>query len=174
MIQFPKATYWYWKNRFNREDPDEELKEAMMTIRKNHPHYGYRRIKIELDKIGFKINHKKIQRLMIELNIRVTAFTKKSRKYSSYKGRVGTVAPNRLNRRFESTVPLQKITTDTSEFKYYEKDDSGHLQIRKLYLDPFMDLFNREIISFKVTKQPNGESIMEALQDAINASESCL
>lgn len=36
-----------------------------------------------------------------------------------------------------------------------------------------MDLFNREIISFKVTEQPNGESIMKALNDAIKASESC-
>ena len=163
----------YWQKRFDREDPDKEIKEVIMTIRKQHTDYGYRRMKKELLKYDIKINHKKLQRLMIELDIRVKSYSRKSRKYSSYKGHVGTIAPNRLNRRFDSSVPYQKITTDTTEFKYYEKDKSGHLQIKKLYLDPFMDLYNREIISFKVTKQPNGESIMAALNDAIKATNSC-
>ncbi|MDN6164416.1 MAG: IS3 family transposase [Tetragenococcus halophilus] len=173
VLDFPKSTYMYWQKRFDREDPDKEIKEVIMTIRKQHTDYGYRRMKKELLKYDIKINHKKLQRLMIELDIRVKSYSRKSRKYSSYKGHVGTIAPNRLNRRFDSSVPYQKITTDTTEFKYYEKDKSGHLQIKKLYLDPFMDLYNREIISFKVTKQPNGESIMAALNDAIKATNSC-
>ena len=35
-------------------------------------------------------------------------------------GRVGTIAPNRIRRRFHIHMPHQKITTDTTEFKYYE------------------------------------------------------
>uniref|UniRef100_UPI00358DBAAF IS3 family transposase n=1 Tax=Lactobacillus iners TaxID=147802 RepID=UPI00358DBAAF len=35
-------------------------------------------------------------------------------------GKVGTVAPNRIRRRFNTYIPHQKITTDTTEFKYYE------------------------------------------------------
>lgn len=42
-------------------------------------------------------------------------------KYSSYKGRVGKSAPNRVHRRFNTPIPHQKITTDASEFKYYEE-----------------------------------------------------
>ena len=30
-----------------------------------------------------------------------------------------------------------KITTDTTEFKYYEKDKSGNYQTKKMYLNPF-------------------------------------
>ena len=56
-------------------------------------------MKKELLKYDIKINHKKLQRLMIELDIRVKSYSRKSRKYSSYKGHVGTIAPNRLNRR---------------------------------------------------------------------------
>ncbi|UJF14731.1 IS3 family transposase [Jeotgalibaca sp. MA1X17-3] len=173
VVKFPKSTYMYWQKRFDREDPDKEIKEVMMTIRKQHADYGYRRMKKELLKYGVEINHKKLQRLMVELDIRVKSYSRKSRKYSSYKGNVGVLAPNRINGRFNSSIPYQKITTDTTEFKYYEKDESGRLQIKKLYLDPFMDLFNREIISFKVTKQPNGESIIAALNDAIQASRTC-
>ena len=47
---------------------------------------------------------------------------RKSRKYNSYKCTVGKVAPNRLRRRFETSVVHQKIVTDTTEFKYYERD----------------------------------------------------
>ncbi len=163
----------YWQKRFNREDPDKVLKDQLLSIREKHENYGYRRIQKELARKGTIVNHKKIQRLMKELEICVTSFTRKSRKYSSYKGKVGHIAPNKVNRRFTTPIPYQKITTDTSEFKYYEKNVSGQLQIKKLYLDPFMDLFNQEIVSYKITKQPNGESIMEALQEAIKATNSC-
>ena len=62
----------------------------------------------------------------------------------------GRIAPNRIKRRFHCSQPHQKITTDTTEFKYYELDANGALKVRKLYLDPFMDLYNLEIISFSI------------------------
>ena len=67
-----------------------------------------------------------------KLGLQVTSYTHKSRKYSSYKGRVGTVAPNRIHRRFNTHIPHQKITTDTSEFKYYEVDEKGRMTIHAL------------------------------------------
>ena len=47
------------------------------------------------------------------------------------------------------------------------------MQIKKLYLDPFMDLYNLEIISFKISNQPNRVTMLEALKAAIAASEDC-
>lgn len=101
------------------------------------------------------------------------SFGRKSRKYNSYKGVIGRIAPNRINRRFETPIPRQKITTDTTEFKYYEEDGKGKLQIKKMYLDPFMDLYNLEIISFKISHQPDATTMPEALKEAIDASEGC-
>lgn len=173
IIDFPKSTYMYWKKRFKQKDPDAELKQLILEIRDQHKDYGYRRMKAELRNRGFVVNKKRIQRIMQELNLQVTSFPRKSRKYSPYKGTVGKVTPNRINRRLDTTIPCQKITTDTTEFKYYENDSSGNLQIKKLYLDPFMDMYNKEIVSYKITKQPNGITIMEALADAIKASEQC-
>ncbi len=57
------------------------------------------------------------------------------------------MAKNRIHRRFKTNVVHQKITTDTTEFKYYEFDDKGKMIIKKLYLDPFMDMYNGEILS---------------------------
>lgn len=100
------------------------------------------------------MNKKKVQRIMQKYNLQVMSFTRKSRKYSSYKGRIGTVAPNRIKRRFNTHIPHQKITTDTTEFKYYEVDSKGKMTMHKLYLDPFMDMFNGEIISYGIDKRP--------------------
>lgn len=93
----------------------------MLRIREKHQHYGYRRITQEMKKQGFSINKKRVQRLVQKLTLQGTAFTRKSRRYNSYRGKIGTIAPNRISRRFHTSIPHQKITTDTSEFKYFEK-----------------------------------------------------
>ena len=110
---------------------------------------------------------------MQKLGLQVTSFTRKSRKYSSYKGQVGTVAPNRIRRRFKTHIPHQKITTDTTEFKYYEIDAKGHMTMRKLYLDPFMYMCNGEIISYGIAKQPSAQNIMNALEQAVKVTSDC-
>ncbi len=64
---------------------------------------------------------------MNRLGLTCKKFTRKSRKYSSYKGQVGKTAPNRVNRRFYTSIPRQKITTDTTELKYLQRIRLGKL-----------------------------------------------
>lgn len=169
----PKATYMYWQKRFDRENPDKELEEKIQEIRKNNKDYGYRRIYGELHNQGYLINKKKVQRIVQKLGLQVTSYTRKSRKYSSYKGRIGTIAPNRIRRRFNTHIPHQKITTDTTEFKYYEVDVKGHMTMHKLYLDPFMDMCNGEILSYGIDKKPSAKNVMNALDKAIEITSDC-
>ena len=163
----------YWQKRFNRENPNQELEDKILELHKEHRTFGYRRMHALLQKTGYKVNKKKVQRIMQKLNLQVTSFTRKSRKYSSYRGKVGRIAPNRIRRRFKTNIPHQKVTTDTSEFKYYEVDDKGRMIIQKLYLDPFMDMYNGEILSFSITKQPSAIGIMTALKEAIQRTSNC-
>ena len=163
----------YWQKRFDRENPDKELEEKILEIRKNNKDYGYRRILGELRNLGYCMNKKKVQRIMKKLGLQVTSFTRKSRKYSSYKGKVGTVAPNRIRRRFNTHIPHQKITTDTTEFKYYEVDAKGHMTMHKLYLDPFMDMCNGEILSYGIDKNPSAKNILDALNKVIEITSDC-
>ncbi|OUM21488.1 hypothetical protein CBW42_02645 [Butyricicoccus porcorum] len=57
--------------------------------------YGYRRITAELHKRNFSLNHKTVQRLMRERGLVCRV---RMKKYHSYKGEVGKIAPNLLNR----------------------------------------------------------------------------
>lgn len=163
----------YWQKRFDRESPDKILEETILTIRENNKDYGYRRVVGELHNKGYTVNKKKVQRIMQKLGLQVTSFTRKSRKYSSYKGKVGTVAPNRIRRRFNTYIPHQKITTDTTELKYYEVDTKGRMTMHKLYLDPFMDMCNGEILSFGIDKHPSAKNVMNALEQAIEITSDC-
>ena len=110
----------YWRKRFDRVNPDQEIEDRIIALREEHKDFGYRRIQKALLKDGIRINKKKVQKIIQKLGLQVTSFTHKSRKYSSYKGKVGRFSPNRIPRRFSTNVLHQKITTDTTEFKYYE------------------------------------------------------
>lgn len=173
-IGLAKATFYHWKNRLDEVNPDQDLINEIRDIFEgNYEAVGYRYINQELRARGKVVNHKKIQRLKRENNIQCKVFTRKSRKYNSYKGTVGTTAKNKIRRRFHTTVPHQKITTDTTEFKYYIKDNVGNMQVKKLYLDPFMDMFNSEILSYRISTSPNAKAIMEGLEEAIQITSDC-
>ena len=92
---------------------------------------------------------------MKELGLK--SIVRKKRKYSSYKGEIGKVAPNLLKRNFEATAPNQKWVTDVTEFKVGEQ---------KLYLSPLIDLYNGEVISYNLSTSPNYAQIVDMLDKA--------
>jgi len=105
----------YWQKRFDSENPDKNVEGNIKTIYEEHNgRYGYRRITATLRDSGITINQKKVRRIMNKLGLKCVAFSHKSRKYNSYKGTIGKIADNRINRRFETSIPHQKITTDTT------------------------------------------------------------
>lgn len=110
---------------------------------------------------------------MQKLGIQVTSYTRKSRRYNSYKGKVGRIVPNRIHRRFHTNIPHQKIPTDTTEFKYYEIDEKGRIVIKKLYLDPFLDMYNGEILSYGISKTPSTTSVLSTQKKAIEITSDC-
>ena len=164
VIKFPKSTYHYWVKKMKQENPDQEIEELILTIfKENDENDGDHRVTIELHHKGFKINHKKVYRLMKKLELICIKFGHKSRKYRFYKGTIGTVAKNRINRRFNTLYPYQKLTTDVSEFKTQEG--------KKLYLSPIMDMATGEILSFSMSHKPDLSFVMESLHQALHLLE---
>lgn len=64
------------------------------------------------------------------------------KKYRSYKGEIGKIAPNLIQRDFIATAPNQKWTTDITEFSLFGT---------KLYLSPILDMYNSEIVSYNIS-----------------------
>ena len=78
-------------------------------------------------------------------------------KYHSYKGDVGKVADNIINRDFNTKKPLQKWTTDVSQF---------NLSWGKCYISPILDMNTNEIVSYNLSTSPNMEQIKDMLNKA--------
>ena len=91
----------------------------------------------------------------LELQVRV----RKSKKLTTYRGTIGHIAPNHLERHFTATKPNQKWVTDVTEFK--AKDGN------KVYLSPILDLFNNEIVSYTLSYSPNWAQVEKMLKLAV-------
>ena len=156
-----KSVYYYWVGRFKEPNKDETIIQAIKDICQTCQYtYGYRRVTQALANLGFKVNHKKVRKLMKSLDLSCTKFTHRNRRYKAYKGKVGKIANNLINRRFKTDRPYQKIVTDITEFKL--KND------QKLYLSTFMDVYSLEIISFSMSDRPTLDIVMTPVQALIN------
>jgi transposase InsO family protein len=109
---------------------------------------------MELHNRGYKINHKTVQRLMKIIGLKCMVRIKK---YRSYKGEIGKIAPNIINRDFSAMKPNQKWTTDITEFALFGT---------KIYLSPILDMYNGEIISYKISDRPVLKQVLEMVDEA--------
>ncbi|QTB20588.1 IS3 family transposase [Lysinibacillus sphaericus] len=154
--EIPRSTYYDLVKKMSRPDPDAELKAEIQAIYNEHEgRYGYRRIRDELENRGKKVNHKKVQRIMKALGLKCLV---RMKKYKSYKGTVGKIAPNILDRNFTAEAPYEKWVTDITEFKLFGE---------KLYLSPVLDLFNGEIITYTIGSRPTYSLVSEMLEKAL-------
>ena len=152
----PRSTYYYYSKKLKSNDKYKNIKKDIKEIfHKNRGRYGYRRITMTLRNKGIIINHKTVFRLMKELSLKCMVRIKK---YRSYKGQVGRVAPNIINRNFYADKPNQKWTTDITEFSLYGT---------KVYLSPILDMYNGEIISYNISYSPNLIQVMDMLDKAL-------
>jgi transposase InsO family protein len=119
---------------------------------KHKQRLGYRSMEDQLRLKNIGINHKTVLKLMKELNLVCKV---RRKKYKSFKGEVGKIAPNILQRQFNAVKPFEKLVTDVTEFK---------LNDTKIYLSPIMDLYNREILSYSISLSPNMQQVKDMLK----------
>lgn len=81
------------------------------------------------------------------------------RKYIHLQGSVkGAAVKNILARKFKAQEPGTKLATDITELKF---------KGRKYFLSPMMDLFNREITAFTISKRPTFSLVDEMIKQVI-------
>ena len=153
----PRSTYYYYTRK--QKDPDKyaELKEEICSIVTEHKgRYGYRRVTQELQNRGFHHNHKLVMKLMKKLGLTSKV---RMKKYHSYKGEVGKIAPNLLDRDFYAEQSDQKWVTDVTEFSLFGE---------KLYLSPILDLCSEDLISCTISEHPMLSMVTSMLEKAFD------
>ena len=117
--------------------------------------YGYRRITAGLRSRNILLNYKTVQRLMKELGLVCRVRMKKHR---SYKGEVGRIAPNLLNRDFHADKPNQKWVMDVTAFSLFGE---------KPYLSPILDLHSGDLGSYTISNRPVLSMVTTMLDKAL-------
>lgn len=152
-----RSTFYYQQKALQVEDRYAALKQRIQAIYDAHRgRYGYRRITAVIRHAGDQVNHKRVRRLMLELGLKSLV---RPKKYRSYRGTVGRIAPNLLNRQFRAQRPNEKWVTDVTEF---------NVKGQKLYLSPVMDLYNGEIIAWQSSIRPSFDLVGTMLKKAFS------
>lgn len=163
LAQLSRSTFYYHLAKQQEVNPLLDLKQRIQTLYHQHKgRYGYRRITAALRQTGEFVNHKKVQRLMQQLGLKSMVRVKK---YRSYRGQQGRIAPHVLQRQFRTARPNQKWVTDVTEF---------NVAGEKLYLSPMMDLYNGEIIAYEMSTRPVLKFVTQMVEKAkkrLSASE---
>ena len=155
-MELSRSTYYYEISKVDQVSVrNESLSMEIQNIfTANKGRYGVRRVHRELKNRGYEVNHKRVQRLMYEMNLKGK---RPKEKYHSYQGTVGKIADNIINRDFKAEMPLKKWTTDVSQFSF---------SWGKCYLSPILDMHTNEIISYNLSKSPNLPQVSEMLNQA--------
>ena len=149
----------YYKYR-NKEDPDYYdyliIKEIFDDSKGT---YGYRRI-VEglLQKYGVVMNGKKVLRIMKKYNL-MAGYVRKAKIKHKNERIEDNVKPNLLNRNF---------TTDNSN-KVWDTDVTYLIfKGSRAYLSTIIDLYDRHVVSYVISKRNDLKLVMDTLNKAIS------
>ena len=137
---------------------ERDIKNHILAIHNLRPFYGYPRVTDALRDQGYRINHKRVYRLMRELNIQ--SRIRKKRRFFGTKSSI--IYPNRLARDFKASAPNQKWVTDITYLPFHG---------RFVYLSAIQDLYNNEIIAFHVSERNDLALVLATLDKATKKTD---
>ena len=146
---------FYYNLQYKLDKWEIERQRIVEIYYENRGRYGYRRIQKVMQNEGYVISGKSVRKLMKEAGIKCEV---RMKKYRSYKGQIGRIAPNLLKRNFTATRPYEKLVTDVTEFSLFGA---------KLYLSPVLDLYNGELVSYTIYSHPVLEMVTNMIERTI-------
>ena len=158
-LRMAKSSYYYQKKRFCfAEKHKDDCRVVTSIFRNNKERYGYRRIKVILNREGYVLSEKVIRRIMRANGLLVKC--RSSRKYCSYKGEISPEVPNVIQRNFKADKPNQKWLTDVTEFS---------IPAGKVYLAPVIDCYDGMPVAWNISCKPDAQLVNAMLDRAIRS-----
>ena len=155
VLEISKRTYYKYRNAEDKDYYDYLIIKEIFDDSKGT--YGYRRITEGLKiKYGVIFNHKKVQRIMKKYNLMPKYIKRIKPKY--YKRIEANVMPNLVQRKFNTDNPNKIWVTDITYLIYNGK---------RLYLSTILDLYDRKVVSYKISKFNDNKIVIDTLNQAL-------
>lgn len=159
MMRVHPSGYYAWlerpRSRRARED-DVLLGHVKHAWLESGGVYGYRKIHADLRELGIECGKHRVHRLMRTEGLR--SQTGYRRRPGARAGRISTIAPNRLEQRFDVDAPNRAWVTDITYIRTHEG---------WLYLAVVIDLFSRQVIGWSMQSRIDRELVLSALLMAV-------
>ena len=155
MTGLSRAGFYRWRAQPPGDPVEMELRHTMQQIALEFPSYGYRRITAELQRRGFKVNHKRILRLMRQDNLlclRHKSFvvtTDSRHSLPLYPNLAREITPSAVNQLWAA--------------------DITYLRLRRefVYLAVLLDAYSRRVIGWALGCTLEAELTLSALRLAL-------
>ena len=156
VLNISPKTYYKYRNKEDSDYYDYLIIKEIFDDSKGT--YGYRRI-VEglLLKYGVVMNEKKVLRIMKKYNL-MAEYIRKSKKKNKNERIEDNVKPNLLNRNF-TTDALNKVWDTDVTYLIYKGS--------RAYLSTIIDLYDRHVVAYKISKTNDNKLVMDTLNEAI-------
>lgn len=152
VLNYPRSQVYYQP----QPSADEtDLKAALLTLAGQHPTYGYRRMTAMLKRQGYRINHKRVARLMKELGLVGKRPVKRKR----------TTNSNHEFQRYPNRV--MNLGIDHPEQVWVADITYIKLQQEFVYLAVLMDVFTRSIRGWHLARSMDQSLTIRALKQGL-------
>ena len=157
VLEISRRTYYKYRNAEDLDYYDYLVIKEIFDDSKGT--YGYRRITEGLKiKYGVIFNHKKVKRIMNKYYIK-PEYIRKIRPNISYKRIEENVKPNLVKRQFNTDNSNKVWTTDITYLIFNNK---------RAYLSTIIDLFDRKVVAYTISKFNNNQLVMDTLNEALS------
>lgn len=154
-LEVPRSLVYYHLNKNNSTSNSKELtitNHIKSIFKSSKNNYGTRKIKVKLEKLGYKVSRRRISRIMKENGL-VSNYTVAQYKVHTTNCNEAST-PNIVDREFDKRTKLEVAVSDLTYVRVGNKWN---------YVCTIIDLYNREIIGYSAGANKNAELIETAL-----------
>ncbi len=155
LLKVSRSLVYYYLNKKESKSSDEDLeieKHIVKIFHRSKNNYGTRKIKVELDNLGYQVSRRRIARIMKE-NALVSNYTVAQYKVHN-KGCNESKVSNIVDRKFDDRAKLEIAVSDLTYVRVGSKWN---------YVCTLIDLSNREVIGYSAGANKDASLIEKAL-----------
>lgn len=157
VLEISPKTYYKYRNKEDSDYYDYLVIKEIFDDSKGT--YGYRRIVEGLKrKYGVIMNGKKVLRIMKRYNL-MPNYIRRAKKKNKNERIEDNVKPDLLKRNFNTDKPNKVWDTDVTYLIY---------KGARAYLSTIIDLYDRKVVAYKISKYNDNKLVMDTLNEAIS------
>ncbi len=152
-----RAGFYRWRNGSEAVDRDLDLRDEIQRIALEFPYYGWPRVTRELSDRGWRVNHKRVYRIMREDNLLclrrrkfVVVTTDSNHDRPVYPNLAREIAPTGINQLWVADITYIR------------------LELEFVYLAVILDAYSRRVIGWALDRILEDELTMGALRMALD------